>query len=112
MVESLTLAAALLCCALGMAWLALAMKSHWQQVLGDRPLTKNAQFGLRLLGASSITTSLLLCVLADHPTMAILVWVMALAISAVLVAFALSWKPALLLPLVAWKNTKSGNHSG
>ena len=103
MVESLILAAALSCCVLGMAWLALAMKTHWQQVLGDRPLVREAQFTLRLLGASFIALSLLLCLLADHPTMAILVWVMALAASALLVAFTLSWKPTLLSPLVAWK---------
>lgn len=106
MVESLILAAALLCCTLGMACLALAMKNHWRQVRGDRVLLNSAQWRLRLLGAGLISASLYLCLLADHPTMALLVWVMTLAGSSLLVAFTLTYKPLLLLPLVAWIQTK------
>jgi Protein of unknown function (DUF3325) len=60
---------------------------------------------LRVLGALAITGSLLLCLRADHPGMAALVWIMALALAAMMVAFTLSWRPRVLAPLVAWVKT-------
>jgi hypothetical protein len=50
-----------------------------------------------------------LCLRADHPTMAVLVWVMALAGSALLIAFPPSWRPRRLRLLVAWVRSGSGD---
>lgn len=102
MVESALHASASLCCVLGMAWLALAMKTHWQQVRSRQALPPKAQRRLRLLGATAIGSSLLLCLGADHPSMAVLVWVLTLAAGALSVAFTLTWRPSVLAPLVAW----------
>jgi len=96
------LVAALLCSVAGLAWLALAMEVHWQQVRGPQAPARRTRLVLRLLGATALAASLLLCLRVDHGSMAALVWVMGLAASALLVAFTLSWRPRALAPLVAW----------
>jgi hypothetical protein len=80
----------------GMGWLALAMPVHWEQVRGAQALSRPLVVGLRVLGGLSLAASLAVCFWVDHATMAPLVWVMALAGSAVLVACTLSWKPRWL----------------
>jgi len=96
------LLAALACCALGLAWLALAMDVHWQQVRGGGVPSAGATKTLRVLGTLALAASFILCFVADHASMAPLVWVMALAGGALIVAFTLAWRPRLLAPLVAW----------
>lgn len=100
--RSVLLLAALLLCAAGLAWLALAMTTHWHQVRGDAPPSARGRALLRVLGAAGLLLSLALCLSVDHATMAVLVWVMALAGAALGVAFTLSWRPRALAPLVAW----------
>lgn len=103
MLEALVLMGALAAAVLGLAWLALAMEVHWQQVRGgDVPPSTGVARALRLLGGLSLSASLALCLSVDHVSMAALVWVMALAAAALLVTFALSWRPRLLAPLLAW----------
>lgn len=85
---------------IGFAWLALAMESHWSQVRGTHHVP--AVRALRVLGVSALAASLALCLAADHPSMAALVWIMALTTGALVVTFTLSWRPRLLTPLVAW----------
>ncbi len=102
MPEALLLAAALLCSACGMAWLALSMKAHWQQVHGEVASSATTVGALRLLAALALVGSLLLCLSADHASMAALVWVMTLTASALSVAFALTWRPRWLSLLVPW----------
>jgi hypothetical protein len=87
---------------LGLAWLSLAMDVHWQQVRGAQRATPGAVTTLRVAGSLALLASLILCFTADHASMAPLVWVMALAGGALLVAFTLAWRPRLLAPLVAW----------
>lgn len=103
--NALMFLAALLAVLLGAAWLALSLESHWRQVRGEHAVDA-ADPGtvrlLRVLGALSLGAALLICLRVDHPSMAVLVWVMALAAAALLVAFPLSWRPRLLAPLVAW----------
>ncbi|MGE0371445.1 MAG: DUF3325 family protein [Gammaproteobacteria bacterium] len=101
MPEALLLAAAFMCNALGLAWLALAMQAHWQQVAGQRALPARSAVTLRVLGTAALVLSLALCLLADHASMAALVWIMALAAAALLVAFTLAWRPRTFAPLVA-----------
>ncbi len=92
--DSLWLLVALLCSLVGIGWLALAMEVHWQQVRGAQAQAGRATvFALRVLGAAALLASLLLCLRADHASMAVLVWVMSLAAAALLVAFTLAWRP-------------------
>ena len=43
--------------------------------------------------AASLLLALVICFLADRPSMAVLVWVMLLAGSAMVIGMALSWRP-------------------
>ena len=84
-----------------MGWLALAMDVHWNQVRDDPPFAAQRHRSPRMLGAASLVASLVLCLLADTATMAVLVWMMLLAVAAVTIALVLSRKPRMLAPLVA-----------
>ena len=95
------LAAALATCLAGMGWLALAMPAHAQQVWGAPPSPVAARI-LRVLGALALAVSLGLCLAADHASMAVLVWVMALAVAALAVAFLLAWRSRWLRVLAPW----------
>jgi hypothetical protein len=85
---------------IGLAWLAVAMEAHWRQVRGARPLERRMAVRLRILGLSALLLSLFLCLRVDHASMASLVWIMALAAAALIVAFALAWRPQWLSVLV------------
>lgn len=97
MADALWLVVAAMLCFGGMGWLALAMDVHWQQVMhrppGPAEVTRRV---LRVLGAVALTLALLACLAADRPSMAVLVWVMLMAGSAVLVAMTLGSRPQLL----------------
>jgi hypothetical protein len=98
MPDSVLLAAALVCAVFGMSWLALAMDVHWNQVR-NAPLSRRSMMILRTLGAVSLSGSLVLCLIADTATMAVLVWTMLLAVGAAATAFVLSAQPRMLAPL-------------
>lgn len=100
--KALWLLSAYAACVAGFGWLALAMEPHWQQVRGGLAPGRAAVLCLRALGIVGLFLSLAACLSADHVTMAALVWVMTLAAAALSVTFVLSWRPALLSPLVAW----------
>jgi hypothetical protein len=89
-------AAQLLGCSCGLGWLALAMEVHWQQVFGGPAPSMATARWLRLLGVASLVGSLALCLAIDHASMAALVWVMALAGSALAIALVLAWRPRWL----------------
>ncbi|WP_211234541.1 DUF3325 family protein [Solimonas soli] len=57
---------------------------------------------MRALGGAGLVASLLLCRAADHPSMAVLVWLMPLAAAALIVTFTLSWRPRWLGWLAPW----------
>ena len=79
----------------GMVLFALALPAHWTQIAGPRAaLSPSAQTLLRGTGAAALAASFALCLAADHPTMAVLVWVMLLALSAWAVAMVLARRPA------------------
>ena len=90
----------------GMGWLALAMNAHWRQVRQGLPSAATVRV-LRSLGGSALFISLVLCLSVDHATMASLVWVMLLAVSATGIAFTLSWRPRLLALLAGWSSTSN-----
>lgn len=94
--SAVVLAAALASAGAGMAWLALAMDGHWEQVHGSAPRTAQRIKGLRIVGGGGLVASLLLCLLADHATMAALVWIMVLAAAVLVVAMTLAWRPGWL----------------
>lgn len=93
MAESWWLFLAVVTCFAGMSWLALAKESHWRQVCGQERHPKGR---LRVLGALALMLSLGWCFQADHPSIAILVWVMLLAASALAIALLLSWRASWL----------------
>ena len=99
MPDSLLMTAALVCTTAGMGWLALAMDVHWNQVC-PAPRPRRTILVLRALGSASLLGSLVLCLMADTATMAVLVWMMLLAVSAAAVAFVLSTRPRFLAPLI------------
>lgn len=101
MAEASWLAAAAVLSLAGMAWLALGMDVHWGQVM-HRPASEavRTRRALHVLGAAALLLSLLACLRADRPSMAVLVWAMLLAGSAVAVALTLARRPALMA--LAW----------
>jgi hypothetical protein len=101
-VDALLLATALVCCTCGMAWLALSMKAHWRQVRGTPAPPRGTSRQLRWMGFAAVLASLLLCLRADHLSMAALVWVMSLIPAILIVAFTLAWRPSYLAWLVVW----------
>jgi hypothetical protein len=101
-VDPLLRVAALVCCALAMGWFAVAMQPHWRQIRRAQALTRAIRMRLRALGTVALVVALSICLWVDHPSMAVLVWVMALAASAMSVAFTLAWRPEWLSWLVLW----------
>ena len=78
----------------GMGWIALSMEVHWGQVMHRHAEdAKGIRRSLRWVGAASLLLVLVICLLADRPSMAVLVWVMLLAGSAMVIGMALSWRP-------------------
>ncbi len=80
----------------GMASLALTMEAHWAQVCEGQPQSPAAVLRLRVAGSASLAAALVLCLIVDHASMAVLVWVMTMAASALAVAFTLTWQPRWL----------------
>lgn len=81
---------------LGFAWLALAMDVHWRQVFTTAQPDQSTRTTLRCMGVSGLLAALGFCLLADHPSMAALVWIMFLAAGAVLVSMTLTVRPGVL----------------
>lgn len=79
-----------------MAWLALAMEVHWSQVRATASYSAARARKLRGLGAAALLVSLAACLAADHPSMAGLVWIMTLSVSALTVAMTLAYRPRWL----------------
>lgn len=105
MPDAFWLAAALLCSVLGMAWQALAMEVHWRQAHGSPWRSPHERLLLRFLGWLALTASLVFCLQADTATMAVLVWMMLLAVAAAGIAFLLGWRPRSLA--LAWPRVRS-----
>lgn len=102
MSEAMWLAVAAACTLAGMGWLALSMEVHWGQAMHRAAeASSGTQHTLRVLGSLALALALLACLLADRPSMAVLVWVLLMAGSAVSVAMVLARRPrwlALLWP--------------
>lgn len=97
MSEALWLVAAAALALAGMGWLALAMEVHWAQVMHSAAEeATGARRVLRGLGLLAVPMSLMACLRADRPSMAVLVWAMLLAGSAAGVAMLLARRPQAL----------------
>lgn len=83
----------------GMGLLALSLEVHWRQVSLSSPPGAHGKKLLRTLGYTNLGISLIFCLLADHPSMAALVWVMFLAAAAFTIGLSLAWLPGVLRPL-------------
>jgi len=86
----------------GLALLALSMERHWRQLRATQPLPNSTARLLRIVGSAALAISLTLCLAVDHASMASLVWVMTLAVSAFVLAMLLAWRPGWLAPLISW----------
>jgi hypothetical protein len=107
MSDALWLVAALLATVLGMGFLALAMDVHWAQVRGT-VRTRGNVIATRSIGYFLLAASLACCLFADTATMAALVWMVLLAVAAIVIAFTLTWRPRLLRPLAFGAPTSEG----
>lgn len=87
---------ATLSCFAGFVWLALAMNTHWQQVMNSSAPSAQVRIMLRLLGSLGLLVSAVLCFVADGPSMAVLVWLMLIAAGAPAVGMLLAWRPQVL----------------
>ena len=100
--DALMLLAALLACTAGMGWFALSMDGHWKQVRGTAARPAALAAVLRWLGACALFGALVLCLLVDSASIAVVVWLMALAAAALAIAFTLTWRAKSLAFLVFW----------
>jgi hypothetical protein len=75
---------------------------HWQQLRAATPLSDPTRRKPRSFGCGALIASLLLCLLADHASMAVLVWMMSLTGAALTVAFTLTYRPSWRGWLIAW----------
>jgi len=102
MPDALMLLCAVAASVAGMGWLALSMETHWAQVRGKAAHAPALAQTLRVLGALALATSLVLCLIVDSASIAVLVWLMSLAFGALTIAFTLTWRAPALGVLVFW----------
>ena len=101
MPETAWLALSFFASLLGTGWFALALDAHWQQVRESTSSpTASTRRLLRVLGTAALGVSFTACFLADHPSMAPLVWIMGIAIAAFSIALILTWRPRVLRALL------------
>jgi len=88
---------------LSMGWFALSLSAHQKQVnqsaIGHSQKPKSAHF--KWVGWIALLLSGICCLQADHPSMAVLVWLMLIACSAFSIAMILSFRPWWLRPLMS-----------
>lgn len=95
MTEAMWLIAAVISALVSMGWLALSYQSHWQQVFPESA-SKPGLKRLKTAGWAGLLVSAVCSLAADHPSMAVLVWVMLLALAAMSIAMILSRRPTVL----------------
>jgi hypothetical protein len=84
------------------------MQVHARQVWGGATSAMNARV-LQWIGIAGLAAALGWCLIVDHASMAVLVWVMALAGASLLVAFTLAWHPRRLRVLAPWVKSAIGS---
>jgi len=91
--NALLLVLALLAAVGGMSLFALSLEVHFRQALGSRAASAQRRILKRRGGAVLLLGALIACHLADHTSLAWLIWFMLLAVAQVLVAFVLAFVP-------------------
>ena len=95
--DSLWLVVAAFISFIGMAWMSLSFATHWQQIMQMSPQQHRvARQILRAMGYLCVLLALLACLMADHPSIAVLAWLMLTTASAFLVANIIAWRPSFL----------------
>ena len=77
-------------------WLALAMNKHWRQVFNTDGPSERIKTVLRLLACLGLLVSFYICLLANHASIAALVWIMLLTGASIVIGMLLTWKPSVL----------------
>ena len=103
MPDALILFGAYLVAVAGMGRLALTLETHWKQTYGATPCPPSLVKRLRVSGAFALGAALMLCLAVDHASMAVLVWIMLLAVAAATIAALLTWQPRVLRLLIRAK---------
>ena len=101
MSDGLLLMAALGTAYVGFALLALSQKQRWRQFSHADAPRALPLFFLRGLGGLALVASLVVSLLRDGPDYGALLWVTVLSLSAMAVAFTLTWRANWLRPLAA-----------
>lgn len=97
MSASLWLLLAGICSLIGIVWLALSLPSHAQQARRGATLPTGRQYRLRQYrGGVALVLAGVACLQADHPGMALLVWIMLQVLAALSVSSVLAWRPRVL----------------
>jgi len=100
MTDALWLGLAMLWSFVAMAWFALAKDTHWAQVMpGSGKTSRAPRRRLHYMGTLGQALSMLACLQVDPPSMAVLEWVMLLAVGATGVALVLTHRPRWLARL-------------
>ena len=102
------LLAAVLASSAGMGWLALSMQVHARQAWDATPSSATMR-ALRWMGVAGIVIALVLCLRADHASMAVLVWLMSLTGAALLTALLLASRPRWLRLLAPWVRARAAS---
>jgi hypothetical protein len=84
----------------GFSWIALTVGAHWKQVGIQTALTSSMRRRLRLKGTLSLLLALVLCMGANPPGMAILLWFLILSLAAMTVSMVIAWRPRSLCVLI------------
>lgn len=100
----LLLLGAILSAQLGCTMLALSQERHWRRVTNH---TAEPGKVLRRAGWLLIATSLVMAILRDGPSFAVLSWPMHLGLSALITTAVLTWKPEVMKPFAKLGAPKS-----
>jgi len=75
----------------GFACFALSQKPHWRKVMGTNAPRPGRTKLLRLAGSGGLALSLACAVVRDGPSFGLILWVLALSVSAFALAMMLAW---------------------
>ena len=100
MLEALKVVVLLACTFTGFALIALTQAQHRNRVAGAPALQRRRAWGQRALAAAFLAMALPIALWRDTPSFGAILWVLSLSVGAQLVTAALTWRPAILRPLI------------
>lgn len=99
--ETMLLAALLAAAYCGFTALAVAQPRHWTRVIGEGAPSQRQVWRLRGGGYVLLLVAFALALLRDGASFGIVLWATAISLSAMSVAFTLTWRPRWALMIVA-----------